>query len=148
MATSKASAALQLNESSDGPVLLTTADSDRFIRTQREIVATMRGSDDIVAKSREAAEQFGTMVADIQAWCGRHPVAECVLCPRIDDVLVLVVAKTDDEDGSLDDAISSIDLEMFSRNRFRLTWLLLRASEAKGAGAFVSRADARLIYRA
>jgi hypothetical protein len=141
--------AIQLNELSNGNVVLTTADSDRFIRTQREIVAAMRGADDILDRGRKVTEEFDAMVRDIRAWCGtRAQVASCTLCPRMDDVLAVIVAKDEDHDGSLDDAISALDLEMFSRNRFRVTWLMLRASEGKGLPSFVKTEDARLIYRA
>jgi hypothetical protein len=140
---------VRLHESSDGCVVLTTEDSDRFIRTQREVVSAMRGADDIVARSREAAHSFDAMVRDIQAWCSRHPRVESVtLSPRADDVLVLIVAKDEDEDGTLDDAISALDLEMFSKNRFRLSWLMFRASETVGVRAFCDPDTAKCIYRA
>jgi hypothetical protein len=138
-----------LHESSDGQVLLTTADSDRFIRTQREIVSAMRGADDILARGRNLSEEFNAMARDITAWCGRQrKVASCILFPRMDDLLVLVVATDDDPDGSLDDAISALDLEMFARNKFRVTWLMLRASEAGGLHSFAHSNEARCIYRA
>jgi hypothetical protein len=147
--TTKSSDVLQLNEGSDGQVVLTTADSDRFIRTQREIVSAMRGADDIIGRSREAAQRFDAMVRDIQAWAARQPrIASITLCPRVDDVLVVVMAKDEDEDGSLDDAISVLDVELFSRNRFRLSWLMFRPSEAAGARAFFNPADVKCIYRA
>lgn len=89
------------------------------------------------------------MAGDIRGWCSRLPnVASCTLCPRLDDVLVVVVSKDEDVDGQLDDAISKLDLEMFSRNKFRMTWLMLRASEANGIASFVKSTDARCIYRA
>lgn len=140
---------VRLSESSEEQVLLTTQDSDRFMRTQKEIVSAMRGADDFLAQAREVGEQFTAMAADVKAWCAVRPsVHSCTLCPRTDDWLALIVAKDEDPDGSLDDAISQLDLEMFSRNKFRVTWLMLRASEAGGARAFLNPREARLIYRA
>jgi hypothetical protein len=140
---------VRLHEGSDGRVVLTTADSDRFISTQRDIVNAMRGADDILAKSRDAAERFNQMVRDIQAWSARQPqVKEVILSPRADDVLVVVVSNDEDEEGSLDDAISELDLDMFSGNRFRLSWLMLRASEAAGTRVFVDADSAKCIYDA
>jgi hypothetical protein len=147
--TANRAEAVQLDESCDAQVVLTTADSDRFIRTQREIVTAMRGADDMMARARDASSQFTQMVADIKAWCSRRPeVASCILCPRTDDVLAVITVSTEDDDGKVDAAISALDLEMFSRNRFRMTWLMLRASEANGAAAFVDPAEARCIYSA
>lgn len=142
-------AAVQLNEQSNGVVVLTTADSDRFIRTQREIVSAMRGADDIMAKSRKASEDFSVMIKDVVAWCGQRPqITSCTFCPRIDDILVVLQSSDEDDNGALDDAISLLDLELFQRNKFRISWLMLRASEAKGIGCFVGNADARCIYSA
>lgn len=139
----------QLHESCDNAVTLTTADSDRFVSTQREIVSTMRGAVNLLSEGRRASEDFSTMVKDVQAWCGKRPsVAECVLCPRMDDILVVVVAKDEDNTGQLDDDLSAIDLEMFSRNKFRVSWLMLRASEASGLNCFVDAKESRRIYRA
>lgn len=149
VATGTAQKAVHLNEGSDGRVVLTTEESDRFIRTQREVVSAMRGADDILARGRKLSDDFGAMIQDIQAWCKRQPsLAFCTLCPRIDDVLAVMVASDDDEEGALDDAISSLDLEMFGRNKFRITWLMLRASEAAGISSFVQSQEARIIYRA
>lgn len=138
---------IQLSEFSEAQVVLTTADSDRFIRTQREIVSAMRGADDFLARGRKASEDLDAMVRDVVAWCALRPkVASCTLCPRMDDVLAVIIATDEDSDGSLDDAISTLDLEMFSRNKFRMTWLMLRASEAKGIASFVKSSDARRIF--
>jgi hypothetical protein len=132
----------------DDQVVLTPEDHDRFIRTQREIVDTMRRAENFSAKTREVTQQFSSMVDDIVAWCSRTPKVErCVISPRYDDVLVVIVATVDEAD-ELEDAISALDLEMFNRNHFRLTWLLLRASEAPGIGSFVDSSICKTIYRA
>lgn len=141
--------AVQLSEDSDGQVTLTTSDSDRFIKTQREIVGAMRGAEDILAQGRKVNDDFQAMVRDIQAWCRRNPrVESCTLCPRMDDFLAVIQSIDEDEDGSLDDAVSALDLEMFSRNKFRITWLMLRRSEASGIAAFTQGNEPRVIYRA
>jgi hypothetical protein len=148
-AASQTDNAIHLNEQSDLQVVLTCEDSDRFIRTQREIVGAMRADENFMSKAREASELFQQMVTDIVAWCVRHPnVASCTICPRTDDLLALVIATNEDEDGVLDESISRLDLEMFSRNKFRVTWLMLRASESSGAGAFLRTSEARCIYSA
>ena len=149
MVTAKTATAVRLDEASDGLVVLTTADADRFVLTQRAIVGAVRGSENVIGKSQKVLAQFQEMVSDTIAWCGRHPaVASCAMYPRMDDLLILVTCKTEDDNSELDTAISALDLEMFSRNKFRVSWMMLRASEAPGAASFIKPEEARLIYRA
>jgi hypothetical protein len=64
----------------------------------------------------------------------------------MDDVMVVVVAQDEDTDGSLHDEMSRYDIENFRRNRLRLSWLLLRDSEADGLNAFIDPSAARLVF--
>lgn len=140
---------LSLSGNSDDPVMLTTVDEDRFMRSQREIVASMRGAEDILAEGKRVTDEFNAMISDIKAWCKlRAQVREVHMCPRAEDLLAVVVAADEDPKGELDDAISSLDLEMFSRNKFRVSWLMLRASEAHGLESFGRSPDMRCVYRA
>lgn len=149
MATAARKSPKVLDENCDDPVLLQTEDEDRFFRTQREVVGAVRSADDLLARSREWSKHFRTMIDDLRAKCATtKDVAKCVLAPRVDDILVVVVAKGEDEEGVLDDFVSAWDLEMFGQNRFRLSWLMLRGSEAHGLGSFVDPALARTLYSA
>ncbi len=149
MVSAKTANAVRIDEASDGLVVLTTADADRFVLTQRELVGAIRGSEDVIGTGQRALAQFQEMVTAIQAWCAGHTsVGSCVMFPRMDDLLVLVVCNGEDEEGALDTALSALDLGMFSRNKFRVSWMMLRASEAAGAASFIKPESARLIYRA
>jgi hypothetical protein len=150
MGSSTEKRAVQLSERSSGQVVLTTEDFDRFVMTQRDIVDACRGHTNFLAKSREMAEEMHRTIADINAWCLAHndSVANCAACPRADDMLILVTAKNEDDGGHLHDDMCALDLELFNRNKFRLYWLLLRASEASGADAFLNPDACRTIYSA
>jgi len=129
------------------PVVFTAEDFDRFVLSQREAVAA--ASDALAAKRHreEIGEQVGAWISRIREWCKDHPVEACVAAPRMDDIMVVVIASDEDPGGRLHDAMSAVDLESFERNGLRLSWLLLRASEAAGLSAFVSTDAARTLYR-
>lgn len=138
-----------LDENCNDPVLLQTEDEDRFLKTQREIVGAVRSADDFLTQAKQVSQQFNTMMDDLKAKCLTNPsVAKCVLAPRSDDILIVVIASDDDPEGGLDDWVSTSDLEMFGRNQFRLSWLMLRASEASGLRSFVDPKVARTLYSA
>lgn len=137
-----------LSHTSDDPVVFTPADFDRFVMTQREAVSVANDHLSAKAQLHQIGEELSLMIFRLHDWCKHHPVAFCVMAPRLEDVMVVVVASDEDANGSLHDAMSALDLEMFSRNRLRVNWLLLRASEAAGLDAFVNRSLARTIYRA
>jgi hypothetical protein len=140
---------VHLDEASAGQVVLTTQDSDRFIKTQREVVAAMRGAENMLTLGEKLSNDLNAMVRDVQAWCKtQQAVAQCLMYPRADDLLAVVISRDEDPDGVLDEAVSKIDLEMFSRNTFRVTWLMLRSTEASGLSSFVDLSQSKVIYRA
>lgn len=134
---------------SDGSVFISDKDYDTMLRTQRQIVDLCRAHDRWLTHSREVGEQFTNAIGEIRAWCEAHQdVAACVLAPRMDDLIVILMARSEDDGGLLHDQMSEFDLEMFSRNDLRLYWMLLRRSEWEGLSAFADTNTIRVIYRA
>lgn len=130
------------------PVVFTPVDFDRFVMSQREVLDAARSQEERNRRQQEVGEQFAALVYRVSQWCKDHPVLLCVACPRIDDLLIVVVASDEDPGGVLHDSLSDLDLDMFEKNGLRIAWLLLRASEASGLGAFVGGAHARTIFDA
>lgn len=141
-------AALQIAHDGDAPVVFSPADFDRFVLTQRD---TLQAAQDHLARERlrhSIGERFGSWLYELHRWCEDHGVLECYAAPRLDDLMVVLVAATEDTDGALHDAMSQFDLDSFNRNSLRISWLLLRASEAAGRSAFLEPSLTRVIYRA
>lgn len=133
---------------SDDEVVFSPADYDSFVLTQRQVLDACRDHQNMVTKCLEVAEAMKQMVAELRGWCAQQNVARCVLAPRMDDILVTIIARDDDEGGKLHDQMSILDLYLFKKNGFRLFWLLLRASEASGLSAFVDARTARTVFSA
>lgn len=138
---------IRIDSAGTTPVLLTTEDMDRFVMTQRDVVAAALALQQSSEDAKKAGEHFGAFLYRLREWCKENRVAECVLSPRMDDVLVIVVAADEDEGGKLHDRMSQFDLQCFKDNRLRLSWLLLRRSERKGMSAFADLQAARTVYR-
>lgn len=66
----------------------------------------------------------------------------------MDETVIVIVAADEDEHGLPHDAMAELDLRNFQLNRLRLSWMLLRRSEAAGWTSFVRPEAARLVYRA
>lgn len=130
------------------PVVVTPPDFDRFVLSQREAVEAAQKHRDEREARREVGEHLAALVYRVHDWCRSHDIASCVAAPRMDDLLLVITARDEDPGGSLHDDMSKLDLESFEKNGLRLSWLLLRASEAAGISAFVDPAVARTIYRA
>jgi hypothetical protein len=139
---------VSLNYQGASPVVVTPPDYDRFVLTQKEAVKAVVDHVASAERSRKIGEDIAAMVYRIHAWCKRHPVSSCVVAPRMDDLLVVVVARGEDEGGALHDAMAELDLEMFRANSLRLEWLLLRESESSALSAFIDPTEARTLYSA
>lgn len=148
--TSKATSTgtIQISESGREPVVFTTDDLDRFVLTQRDVLRAARGLEESRERERSVGERFASWIATVRDWCKSNPVAECIVAPRMDDIIVVVIAQDDDPRGELHQRMSEFDLVSFQQNELRLFWLLLRADEAAALASFVDLSAARRIYRA
>ncbi len=140
--------AIRIAHDGDAPVVFSPADFDRFVLTQRE---SLQAATDMIARKRiegEIGDRIAAWVFRLHEWCKAHSVGGCAVAPRMDDLMVVIIARDEDPDGRLHDAMSAFDLEAFQKNNLRLSWLLLRASEATGLHAFVNPKMAKWIYSA
>lgn len=131
------------------PVVMTPEDCDRFVMTQREVIEACNGQLTRVATERKVRDDINATVTDVIQWArDRNDVHSCFIAPRMDDLLIAVVAKDEDEGGALHDAMCELDLRIFQRNRLRFYWLLLRRTEAEGLDAFSDKESRVQIFRA
>lgn len=139
---------IQIARAGGSPVVFTTDDFDRFVLTQREVFEAVEARQVTVEDQERTGRHFASFVYDLHMWCKQHGVDSCVIAPRLDDTIVVIVTRDEDEGGVLHDKMSQFDLDSFARYRLRLYWMLLRASEASGLSAFVDPPWARTVYRA
>lgn len=130
------------------PVVFSTEDFDTFVLTQSRAVEAVKAHVAREDGRREIGEKVVAWVYRLREWCKEHAVASCVVSPRMDDLLVVVTSRDEDDGGKLHDSMAELDLESFNRNKLRVSWLLLRASEADGLSAFADLEQARTVYRA
>jgi hypothetical protein len=146
--TAESRFAAELSQRGEGQILCETEDFHRFVVKENEAVLACLAAKTAKTQSEELADQFELTMRRIAAWCQKRQVSRCVFVPRSDDLLVVIVAKGEDADGSLHDEMAALDAELFKRGPFRLSFLLMRESEAKGIGAFVHPGRARVIHSA
>jgi hypothetical protein len=115
-------------------------DYHEFVVSEREAVEACWRAEMKKVDQAELADQFELMGLRISAWCRSEPqVQSCFLYPRRDDMLVLVSAKTEDEDGALHGRMTDLELALDdAKTPFRLCFLLLRRQEASGMKAFAN----------
>jgi hypothetical protein len=137
-----------IDSAGQDPVYFCAEDFDVFAMSQHEALEAAKKQVDAEAAQRRIAAKFGEFIADLRAWCRTRPVLLCAVDRTIDETMVVIVARGEDEDGRLHDEMAELDLKNFRENQFRLSWLLLRESEASGLSAFVRPGQARLVYLA
>lgn len=133
---------------SDSQVVLTPEDYDRFVMTQRQVLEACGDRLELMQKQRKLSSEFEQSIAAMANWCLSRAVSECAITPRVDDILVTVVASNEDPDGTMHDEMCALDLALFDRNKIRFYWLLLRSSEAAGLDAFSNVEARKRIYSA
>jgi hypothetical protein len=139
----------QIASDSDGDVVLfNVEDYDRFVMTQRELFSVAANHQTAKERKDQVAAQFGAFTAKLRTWCRDQSIFACYIAPRLDDIIVAIVANDEDAGGSLHDRMAEFDYTTFSENNLRLYWMLLRKSELPGISSFVKPADARLVFRA
>lgn len=139
---------LSLRETSDDPVVLRPKNNDLFVKSQREIVEALRSQQNWMQEADELRARFHQMISEIETWAEANPaVAEVAAAPRPADLLVVVVAHDEDEEGRLDDKISALDLGLSNRYPFRVSFLMLREKERDGVAAFLDPAQQKVIFR-
>lgn len=145
---SPASGAIQIRADGEGLVVLTPDDYDRFVETQRAVIEAVKAARQEQELVREMQERIGAFVAGLHYWCKSRPVELCVVSPRMDHIMVVIVSADEDPGGRLHDEMSEFDLLNFKENGLRLSWILLRHSERRGLDSFANLNSARLIYHA
>lgn len=145
---SSASDAIQIRADGDGLVVLTPEDYDRFVETQPAVIEAVQAARQEQELVRKMQERIGAFVAGLRYWCKSRPVSLCVVSPRMDDIMVVIVAADEDPNGRLHDEMSEFDLVNFRENGLRLSWILLRNSEREGLDSFANLSSARLVYHA
>lgn len=147
MSPKPATVPIRISSTGADPVVFTPDDYDVFVLSQREAVDAAKQHQRAELAEQEVGEKLASRIYRIGRWCKANNVSTCVVAPRMDDLLVVVIAKDEDEGGRLHDAMSAFDLEAFQQDNLRLSWLLLRASESDGLSSFVDPASARIVYR-
>lgn len=148
MARTSRTPPIRVSPTGTAPMVFTLDDVDRFVLSQREVLGAVVEHERAKDRATKVGEDIAAWVYRVRAWCKKHEVKSCVVGPRMDDLLVVITAKDEDAGGALHDAMSALDIESFEKNRLRLSWMLLRASEAAGLCAFVDQSAARTIFSA
>lgn len=141
----------ELSESGKGRILCTTDDFHRFVIKESEAVRACLKSEVDKSKDQEMTDTIELTFRRIQSWCEewQDRVQECQISPRTADFIVVVVAKDQDDDGSLHDHMVDLDLQLFDmESRLNLYFLMLRQSEADGIDSFVTPEKSWILFRA
>src|SRR5690606_32720871 len=102
----------------------------------------LRSQQNWMQEADELRARFHQMISEIETWAEANPaVAEVAAAPRPADLLVVVVAHDEDEEGRLDDKISALGLGLSNRYPFRVSFLMLREKERDGVAAFLDPAQ-------
>jgi hypothetical protein len=145
---SPAADAIQIRADGSGLVVLTPDDYDRFVETQPAVIDAVKAAREEQDHTRKLQERIGAFMAGLHYWCKSRPVELCVVTPRMDDIMVVIIASDEDAGGRLHEEMSAFDLANFRENNLRVSWILLRQSEREGLSAFANLASARLVYHA
>lgn len=136
----------ELSYLGNGHLLCTTEDFDQFVVTEADAVKACFKAEIDKQNMRALQDAFELTMRRIADWCRRHPIVWCAMAPRSEDMIVVMCANDEDESGVLHDAMADLDVELFQRTAFALSFLLFRNSEAQGVTAFMDAARARIIY--
>jgi hypothetical protein len=111
-------------------------------------VQALRDHHQMIAGAEKAKELVDNLFMDIVAWGKKNKVEEIVWGPRPDEGFFAVVAADEDESGALQDSLSRLDYQLYQKYKFRLSFVLFRASEADGVASFVAEKAGRHLFRA
>ena len=138
----------ELAEFREGQILCTTSDFQQFVVSEEEAVKACLKSHADRLERDALGNAFELTMRQIADWCRGRPIAWCAIAPRSEDLLVVMWATNEDPTGELHDAMADLDLELYDRTKFELSFLLFRAAEAGGITAFIDSNRARIIYSA
>lgn len=149
--TNKTSAAfdVDLHHEGEGTVrIYPKPDYDNFILSQREAVTMLNEQQQQIETAHKIKEMISDLFLDLFVWGkGQERVVRIDWTRRQDDALITVIASDEDEDCTLHDAMAQLDLAVFNKfKRFRINFMLFRASEADGIDAFVDLGERGNIY--
>ncbi len=136
----------ELSHFQNGKLLCTTADFEQFVISEEDAVKACYRAHTAEQNLKAVQDNFELTVRRIEAWCRSHPrVMACGISLRSDDILVAVCATDEDRAGDLHDDMAALDLDLFDRTNFALSFMLFRLSEVAGLDAFV-QPKTRIIY--
>jgi hypothetical protein len=139
---------VRIEEDGDDLVMFSANDYDHFAMTQGEVFEAARNRISLSDDATSLVSLVAKFTGDLREWCKKNEIQLAIISPRMDDILIVLVASDEDLDGKTHDAMSQFDLICFSNNRLRLSWILLRNSEAAGISAFASPQVARVVFNA
>lgn len=141
--------AVKLRETGDRKITCTTQDFHNFFMSEQEAVAACLRARLEKFDLLEIQDAFELTLRRIASWClYSSKAARCVIAPRSEDLIVVLCANDEDEDGSLHDQMIDMELDFFDSTKFNVTFMMLRKSEYEGMGAFADPDRSRTIYRA
>lgn len=139
---------INLSADDEGQVCVSPNDYDAFYMTQREAVDALQKTHQIMTLVDILRQRFDAFNKDIVAWGTTHKVNAIVFGQRPDEGFFVVIAPDEDEDNKLQDQLYWFEIEMEEKYDFRLSFMMLRASEADGLGSFVNIKKAKVIVGA
>lgn len=146
--TRPSSEVTDLRHDADGRVFVQPADYDAFMLTQRDAVGALRDHHKWIAAAEEAKQRVTDLFMDIAAWGKDHEAALILWEPRRDEGFFAVVARDEDPGGRFHDKLALFELDLYAKYKFRLSFVMFRASEAEGVESFIVPSKGRAIYRA
>lgn len=133
---------------SDAQIVVQTEDYDLFVTTQRDAVKALQHHEAMISSADSLRQSIHAMFSEIRRWgASQKAVSQVAWTPRPDDALVIVTATNEDEEGKLHAVMAELDLLISEQYAFRVSFLLLRASEASGISSFGDE-EMRPIYEA
>lgn len=136
----------QLSHDGSGNILVQPADYDAFLMSQRDAVDVLRNHHALIEMAEKAKEQVANLFMDIAHWGRDAGVARIVWGPRKSEGFFAVVASDEDPEGTVQESLSKLDYTLYHRYKFRLSFVLFRASEGEGVTGFIDPKDQRAIY--
>lgn len=139
---------MDLHHAGEGKFFVQPKDYDAFVMTQREAVEALRDHKKTISWLEEIKGQIDSLFMDLAKWGKESGAAKIIWGPRRDEGFFAVVAPDEDEDGALQDRLADLEFDLNKKYRFRLSFIMFRASEADGVESFVQPDSARIIFRA
>lgn len=139
---------IDLSASGDGRVIVKPDFYDAFTMTQREAVEALHDHKKAMSTMESLKASIDSLLMDIAAWGKKNGATKILWGPRRDEGFFAVLAADEDENCVFQDALAMLELELRKKYKFRLTFLLFRASEAEGVESFINKSVARTIYGA